>query len=189
MTNSFSPKSKNNVREKFKVPSEPKDSPGGIDIPNFKSIVRNVLNSKNLPFIIILAVVGVSNIERIIWDLMKLKKLSLIIMSFVGIYILRDYIIGQDHNSGKDPKRIMSYMYSLWKYQDTDKSGTHENKLQNSDEIDGKHNSFTSNDDNDSDDNEELRYDPSKNYEELAWEAFCDSNKEDPIIKKNRRYN
>ena len=52
------------------------------------------------------------------------------------------------------------------------------------DEIDGKPNSSTSNDDNDSDDNEELRYDPSKNYEELAWEAFCDSNKEDPIIKK-----
>jgi hypothetical protein len=138
MSNSFSPKSKNNVREKFKVPSEPKDSPGGIDIPNFKSIVRNVLNSKKLPFIIISAVVGVSNIERIIRDLMKLKKLSLIIMSFVGIYILRDYI-GQDHNSGKDPKCIMVYMYSLYnslynirKYQDTDKNGTHENKLQNS---------------------------------------------------------
>ncbi|GBB90080.1 hypothetical protein RclHR1_16980002 [Rhizophagus clarus] len=205
MPNSFSPKSKNNVWKKFKVPSESiseKDSPGGIGILNFKSIIRNVLISKELPFIIILAVMGVSNIKCIIRDLMKLKKLSLIIISFMGIYILHNYIIGQDHNSEKNPKHIMVYMYSLYnikKDQDTDKNRKHENKLENSersneveigsnfektatkDEIDSKP---TSDDNNNNDNDEELRYDPSKNYEELAWEAFYSLNKADPIIKK-----
>ena len=89
----------------FKIVSEPskftneKNSPCRIDIPNIKCIVEGVLKSKKLPLIIILAFVGIPNIVK---DFLRPKKLSSIIMTFVGIYILRNFIIGQDQKTDKN---------------------------------------------------------------------------------------
>ena len=91
--------------EGLKVPSKftnEKNSPHRTDIPNIKHIVEGVLKSKKLPSIIILAFVGIPNIKRIVRDFLKPKKLSSIIMTFVGIYILRNFIIGQDQKTDKN---------------------------------------------------------------------------------------
>lgn len=93
-------KNKNGAWEDSKVLGEHTNEPNRTDIPNIKSIVRGVLNSKKLPIIIILAFVGVPNIKRIVRDLLRPKKLSLIIMTFLGVYAVRDYIIWQDRKKG-----------------------------------------------------------------------------------------
>jgi hypothetical protein len=100
-------KNKNGVWEDPKIFGErtnEKKLPSRTDIPNIKSIIRIVLNSEKLPIIIILAFVDVKRvvrkIKRVIRDLLRPKKLSLIIMTFLGVYVIRDYIMWQDRKKG-----------------------------------------------------------------------------------------
>src|SRR6266487_2736545 len=105
------------------VPTNEKNSPRKTNIPNIKHIVEVVLKSKKLPsIIIILAFVGIPNIKRIVRDFLRPKKLSSIIMTFVGIYVFRNFIIKQGHNSGENENLTIHY-YS-GQDQKTDKNET-----------------------------------------------------------------
>ncbi|RIA87040.1 hypothetical protein C1645_878308 [Glomus cerebriforme] len=173
--NFYPPKIRKDAWEGLKDSSEStneKNSPCKTNILIIKHIVRGVLKSKKLPLIIILMFVDIPNIKRIVGDLLNPKKFSLMVVTFVGIYILRNFIIGQDHNSGKNSIKFTITRYYREQDQKTDKNKPCENKLQNSDK---KPDSFL----------EELKtrlpktpeYDPSIDYEELAWKTYCKTHK------------
>ncbi|RIA95513.1 hypothetical protein C1645_861641 [Glomus cerebriforme] len=176
--------------EKHKVPSESTNKKilqCRADIPNTKHIVRNVLKSKRLPLIIILAFFGIPNIKLIIRDLLKPIKLSLIIMTFVGIYVFRNLVIGQEQNSDENLKRLIGFIIICYHNEHdrkTDNNETCEIELQHSAKTDENHKSTNFDGMHEEDEDDVSEYDPNKDYDELVWNAFCEEHKGDEIIKE-----
>ncbi|GBC36505.2 uncharacterized protein OCT59_002831 [Rhizophagus irregularis] len=193
---------KNGAWEDLKVLGEHTNEKNSSDIPNTKS---ENLNSKELLIIIILAFVIVPDIKHIIRNLLRPKKLSLIIVTFLGVYVVRDYIIWQDHKKPKKDYIFICIVHTIFcrflqdqesaeetlnnSDQETDKNEIYENELKNSDSAKIDENSNPNNPASTLDDDNRpplimSRYDPNIDYERLMCEDIYEDLKGDPFIEE-----
>ncbi|RIA99149.1 hypothetical protein C1645_811895 [Glomus cerebriforme] len=193
---------KNGIWEDLKVLGEHTNEKNSSDIPNIKS---ENLNSKELLIIIILAFVIIPDIKRIVRDLLKPKKLLLIIVTFLGVYVVRNYIMWQDRKKPKKGYIFICIVCTILHRplqdqesaeetlnnsdQETDKNETYENELKNSDSAKIDENSNPNNPASTLDDDNRpppvmSKYDPNIDYERLMCEDIYEDLKGDPFIEE-----
>ncbi|GES74914.1 hypothetical protein RCL_jg10467.t1 [Rhizophagus clarus] len=177
-------KTKKDAREGFKLPNE---------YTNEKNLPSKIDTQKN------------TDIKCIVRDLLRPKKLSLIIVTFLGVYVVRDYIMWQDRKKPKKGYILICIVRTILRRplqdqesteetlnnsdQETDKNETYENELKNSDSAKIDENSNPNNPASTLDDDNRLppvmsKYDPNIDYERLMCEDIYEDLKGDPFIEE-----